>query len=108
MVFRILSETFLKTSAGKAPTPVARPANVLAMIPIEMIDIKIPPCFLHFPINNFQEYLCLVSVHPERVDFGSGQGRSYFTTAGVVALRRGLQNCENAGLGRKMLFLDGH
>jgi hypothetical protein len=42
------------------------------------------------------------------VDFGSGQGRSEFATAGVAALRRGLQRSENAGLGRKMPFLDGH
>jgi hypothetical protein len=47
-------------------------------------------------------------VHSEMVDFGSEQGRSYFVTAGVAALRRGLQNSENAGLDRKMPFLDGH
>jgi hypothetical protein len=41
------------------------------------------------------------------VDFGSGQGQSYFATAGVEALRRGLQKSENIGLNRKMLFLDG-
>jgi len=41
------------------------------------------------------------------VDLGSGQGRNDFATAGVAALRRGLQNCENAGLGRKMPFMDG-
>jgi len=46
-------------------------------------------------------------VHPEVVDLGSGQGRSYFATAGVVALRRGLQNSENTGLSRKMPFLGG-
>jgi hypothetical protein len=33
----------------------------------------------------------IFSVHPEMVDFGSGQGRSDFATAGVVGLRRGLQ-----------------
>jgi len=38
-------------------------------------------------------------VHPEMVDFGSGQGRSLFATGGVAALRRGLQKDENAGLG---------
>jgi len=42
------------------------------------------------------------------VDLGSGQGRSDFATAGVAALRRGLQKSENAGLGRKMPFMDGH
>ena len=33
----------------------------------------------------------LLSVYAEMVDFGSGQGRSDFATAGVVRLRRGLQ-----------------
>jgi hypothetical protein len=42
------------------------------------------------------------------VDFGSGQGRRLFATGGVVDLRRGLQKGENAGLGQKMLFRDGH
>ena len=42
------------------------------------------------------------------VDLGSGQGRSDFATAGVAALRRGLQKSDNAGLGRKMPFMDGH
>ena len=50
------------------------------------------------------------------VDFGSGQGRSDFYTDDAVGiakrcvarLRRGFQNGENAGLGRKMLFMDGH
>jgi hypothetical protein len=50
----------------------------------------------------------LNSVHPEMVDFGLGQGRSDFETAGVVMLRRGFQKSENAGLGRKMPFMDGH
>ncbi len=31
----------------------------------------------------------ITSVHPEMVDFGSRQGRSLFTTAVVVGLRRG-------------------
>jgi chaperonin GroES len=39
---------------------------------------------------------------------GSGQGRSDFETAGVVKLRQGFQDRENAGLGRKMPFRDGH
>jgi hypothetical protein len=42
----------------------------------------------------------------ETVEFGSGQGRSLFAAAGVVGLRRGLQEGENAGLGQKMLFLN--
>jgi len=50
----------------------------------------------------------LTCVHPETVDFGSGQGRSLFATAGVAALRRGLRKGENTGLGRRMLFMDGH
>jgi hypothetical protein len=50
----------------------------------------------------------LSSAHPEIVDFGSGQSRSKFETAGVATLRRGFQMSENTGLGQKMLFLDGH
>jgi len=42
------------------------------------------------------------------VDFGSGQGRSLFATTGVEALRRGLQKDENAVMGRKMPFMEGH
>ena len=42
------------------------------------------------------------------VDFGSGPGRSLFVTGGVAALRRGLQNDENADLGRKMPFPVGY
>jgi hypothetical protein len=48
------------------------------------------------------------SVPPEMVEFGSGKGRSLFATTGIVSLRRGLQKDENAGLGRKMPFMDGH
>ncbi len=47
-------------------------------------------------------------VHSQMVDFGSVQGRSVFVTAGVAALRRGLQRRENAGMGQKMPFMDGH
>ena len=50
----------------------------------------------------------LFSVHPEMVDCGSDQGRSVLATAGVAALRRGLTKRENAGLGRKMPFVDGY
>jgi hypothetical protein len=49
-----------------------------------------------------------IRVRQEMVDFGSGQGRSDFETAGVAALRRGFRKSENAGLGQKMPFLDGH
>jgi hypothetical protein len=50
----------------------------------------------------------LTSVHPEIVDFGSGQDLSVFATTGIVRLFRGLQKSENAALGQKMLFPDGH
>jgi hypothetical protein len=50
----------------------------------------------------------LNSVHPEIVDFGSGQGLSVFATAGIVWLFRGLQKSENAALSQKMLFPDRH
>jgi hypothetical protein len=49
-----------------------------------------------------------ISVHPEIVDFGSGQGLSVFATTGIVFLFRGLQKSENAALGQKMLLPDGH
>jgi len=48
------------------------------------------------------------SVRPQMVDFGSEQGLSDFGTAGVGVLRRGLQKSENAALGQKMPFGDGH
>ncbi len=48
------------------------------------------------------------SVYLEMVDFGSIQGRSPFATAVVVSLRRGSQKGENAVLGQKMPFPDGH
>ena len=38
----------------------------------------------------------------EAVDFGLGQGRREFGTAGVAALRRGSQLLENEDLGQKM------
>jgi hypothetical protein len=50
----------------------------------------------------------ILSVHPEIVDFGSGQGLSVFATTGIVRLFRGLQKSENAALGQKMLFPDRH
>jgi len=60
------------------------------------------------------ETLSWGNVHPEMVDCGSGQNRSTLETAGVAvgdvedeaSLRA--QGWENAGLGRKMPFLDGH
>jgi hypothetical protein len=42
------------------------------------------------------------------VDFGSGQGRNEFESAGVARLRRGFQMSENAGLEQKMPYLDWH
>jgi len=48
------------------------------------------------------------SVLSEMVGFGSGQGLSVFATAGIVYLFRGLQKSENAALGQKMPFPDGH
>jgi hypothetical protein len=42
------------------------------------------------------------------VDFDSEQGLSVFATAGIVRLCRGLQKSENADLGQKMPFMDGH
>ncbi len=42
------------------------------------------------------------------VYFGSGQGRREVETGGVAGLRRGFQPNENAGLGRKMPFVDEH
>ncbi len=62
-----------------------------------------------------QEIFFLNSVRPQMVDFGSGQGLSNFET-GVIAsyfedsakasLRA--QKSENAALGQKMPFVDGH
>jgi hypothetical protein len=45
------------------------------------------------------------NVRSERVDFGSGPGRSEVETTGVAAPRRGSRHSENAGRGRKMPFL---
>jgi hypothetical protein len=42
------------------------------------------------------------------VDVGSGQGLSEFEAAVVVRLLRGFQMNENAALGQKMPFMDGH
>jgi len=42
------------------------------------------------------------------VDFGPEQGLSEFETAVVVRLLRGFQMSENAALGQKMPFMDGH
>jgi hypothetical protein len=53
-------------------------------------------------------YIPAFSVHPEMVDFGSGQGRSDFETTSVARLRRGFQQSENAGRGQKMPFMDRH
>jgi hypothetical protein len=50
----------------------------------------------------------LSGVRPEMVDCGSDQGRSVFGNAGVMSLRRVFQKCENADMGLKMPFMDGH
>ena len=51
----------------------------------------------------------LESVHPEIVASDSDQGRSDVETAGVACLlRRRFQRSENAELGCKMPFMDGH
>jgi methyl coenzyme M reductase gamma subunit len=58
----------------------------------------------------------IVSVHPEMVGCGSDQGRSEVETrrrslesqASVAALRRGFRPSENAELGHKTPFMDGH
>ena len=42
------------------------------------------------------------------VALAKAKGRSDFATAGVARLRRGLQRSENAGMGRKVPFMDGH
>jgi hypothetical protein len=52
--------------------------------------------------------IMLTGEPPEMVDCGSGQGRRVGATTGVAALRRGLRQRENAGLGRKVLFLEDH
>jgi hypothetical protein len=59
---------------------------------------------IHVDMDNFTDGLhgILNSVHPEIVDFGSGQGLSVFATTGIVCLFRGLQKSENAALGQKM------
>ncbi len=55
-----------------------------------------------------QSYPNVNSVYSEMVYCGPDQGRSEVETAGVAALRRGFQPSENAELGRKMPFMDGH
>ncbi|MDJ0802420.1 MAG: hypothetical protein QNI97_06080, partial [Desulfobacterales bacterium] len=39
---------------------------------------------------------------------GVQQTAVLFGTAGVAGIRRGFQERENAGLGRRMPFMDGH
>ena len=49
----------------------------------------------------------LLSVYAEMVDFGSGQDRSDFATAGVARLRRGLQRTRTlVGVERYRLWMD--
>jgi hypothetical protein len=42
------------------------------------------------------------------VDFGSGQGLNIFKTAGIVNYSEDFKKSENAALGQKMPFVDGH
>ena len=42
------------------------------------------------------------------VDFVSEQGLSIFETAGIACYFEDFEKCENAALGRKMPFMDGH
>jgi len=59
-----------------------------------------------------QAGVALSRARPDMVEFGSGQGLSDFAIphgAGhIVRLLRGLQKSENAALGPKMPFPDGH
>ncbi len=64
--------------------------------------------YRHCNVRVDSNFVKLTCVHPEIVDFGSRQGRRIFSTTVVVRLRRGSMKSENAVLGRKMLFLDGH
>jgi hypothetical protein len=61
-----------------------------------------------YPIKGCAQNNLLVSVRSEMVDFGSSQGRSDVESAGVAALRRGIQQSENAGMGQKMPFQNGY
>jgi hypothetical protein len=49
-----------------------------------------------------------VTALKNRVGWGSDQDRSDLETAGVAAQRRGFPNRENADLGRRMPFFEGH
>ncbi len=53
-------------------------------------------------------WIKLTSVRPQMVDIGSEQGLSNFETADITGLFRGFQKSENAALGQKMPFVDGH
>ena len=52
--------------------------------------------------------MIFVSVHPEMVDFGSGQGRSDFARRRRSEATPRIAKSENAGMGRKTPFMDGH
>ena len=54
----------------------------------------------------FTRRVKLPSVRPEMVDFGSGQGRSDFATAGAIPSTPSCEG-ENAGMDRRLQFLDG-
>jgi hypothetical protein len=42
------------------------------------------------------------------VDFASGQGYSFFATAGIASYSEDRKKAKNADLGQKILFMDGH
>jgi hypothetical protein len=49
---------------------------------------------------------CTLRAYPKPVAFGSRQGRSSFSTAGIAGLFRGSKKSENAAWGQKMRFSD--
>jgi hypothetical protein len=42
------------------------------------------------------------------VDFGPEQGQSISETAGIACYFEDFRKCDNAALGKKMPFMDGH
>jgi hypothetical protein len=63
-------------------------------------------CYRELICYDFELFDTLNRTHPEIADFGSGQGRSDFATAGVVRLRRGLRRARTpAGTERRRLWM---
>ena len=60
------------------------------------------------PVSMPMPVVAFFSARPEMVDCSSDQGSSVFESAGAVRLRRGFQKRENADMGCKMPFMDGH